>query len=188
MNYRHAFHAGNFADVVKHVTLQALLAQLSRKAKPWCYVETHAGRGSYRLDGPEARRAGEWRDGIGRLIDAGGPTALVDGYLRSVRSLPGNASGLSVYPGSPLLARAAMREGDRAILAELVSKAGRGTIATFCMPLGPPSWAVESPEEKRAEAEPRSLRSIRPPQPARPDAGQARILVLEDETLEVVLQ
>ena len=119
MNYRHAFHAGNFADVDKHVTLGALLDQLCGKDKPWCYVETHAGRGRYDLESPEARRAGEWRDGIGRLEDAVDLPDAVVRYLDRVRALAGNERQIRVYPGSPLLARAAMREGDRALLAEL---------------------------------------------------------------------
>jgi 23S rRNA (adenine2030-N6)-methyltransferase len=158
MNYRHAFHAGNFADAVKHVTLQALLTQLSRKAKPWCYVETHAGRGAYRLDGPEARRAGEWKDGIGRLVDAAGLPAPVDDYLRSVRSLPDNASGLCVYPGSPLLAQAAMREGDRAILAELVPEEA-AALKALCR--GDPRIAVHRMDGYQA------LKALLPPEPRR---------------------
>ena len=131
MNYRHAFHAGNFADVVKHVTVCALLDYLSRKDKPWCYVETHAGRGRYDLDGPEARRAGEWRDGIGRLADAGELPPAVIRYLEQVRALAGNEERIRVYPGSPLLARAAMRPGDRALLAELQTDEAAALRAEF---------------------------------------------------------
>jgi 23S rRNA (adenine2030-N6)-methyltransferase len=119
MNYRHAFHAGNFADVLKHVVLSVLLESLSRKDKPWSYVETHAGRGRYALDGPEARRSAEWRDGIGRLAGAEGLPGPVARFLDRVLGLPGNEGGLRVYPGSPLVARALMRPGDRAFFAEL---------------------------------------------------------------------
>ena len=131
MNYRHAYHAGNFADVVKHAILTALLGQLSRKEKPWCYVETHAGRGCYRLDGQAARRSGESAHGIGRLLDGRGlPRALRD-YRSRVLGLAGNERGLRLYPGSPLLARMLMRPADRAILAELQADEAAALKALF---------------------------------------------------------
>lgn len=131
MNYRHAFHAGNFADVAKHVILRALLESLSRKDKPWCYVETHAGRGRYRLDGPEAARSREWVDGIGRLVDDPGLTGVTARYRDAVLGLPGNERALSVYPGSPLLAHSCMRPGDRAVLAELQPEEAAALRALF---------------------------------------------------------
>jgi len=131
MNYRHAFHAGNFADVVKHVTLFCLLEHLNRKPKPWCYVETHAGRGHYRLDGAEARRGAEWPDGIGRLVDRRDLPGGIGRYLAQVSALTGNQAGLRCYPGSPLLARALMRAADRAILAELQPDEARALKKVF---------------------------------------------------------
>jgi 23S rRNA (adenine2030-N6)-methyltransferase len=131
MNYRHAFHAGNFADVVKHVILTALLERLSRKDKPWCYVETHAGRGCYRLDGQAARRSGESAGGIGRLLDARGLHEVSRGYRAMVLGLAGNERGLKLYPGSPLLARMLMRPEDRAILAELQAEEAAALKALF---------------------------------------------------------
>jgi 23S rRNA (adenine2030-N6)-methyltransferase len=118
MNYRHAFHAGNFADVFKHAILLALLDALTAKAKPLCCLDTHAGRGSYRLDEIEARRTGEWRDGIGRLFDAPDPPAPLRRYVEAVRAC--NPDGrLHLYPGSPLLAAHALRGNDRLVLCEL---------------------------------------------------------------------
>ena len=67
MHYRHLFHAGNFADVFKHLLLLALLESMNRKDKPWCYLDTHAGAGAYNLASNDAGRTGEWREGVGRL-------------------------------------------------------------------------------------------------------------------------
>lgn len=119
MNYRHAYHAGNFADVFKHTILLALLDALTAKAKPLCYFETHAGRGSYRLDGTEAETTGEWREGIGRLLAAATkPPTAIRRYIEAVRSF--NPDGeLHTYPGSPLLAAQALRANDRLVLCDL---------------------------------------------------------------------
>jgi len=111
MNYRHAFHAGNFADVAKHLTLVAALLQLQKKPGAVAVVDTHAGRGSYDLSGSEARRTGEAAAGIGRLTDlTGGPEALAV-YL-------GAALGGQSYPGSPLLAAKLLRPQDRLVAVE----------------------------------------------------------------------
>jgi len=120
MNYRHAFHAGNFADVFKHVALLGLLDALRAKPAPLCYVDTHAGRGVYDLSGDEAQRTGEYRDGVERLLHAGElPAALAD-YVARIRAFGVDAGGALVrYPGSPLLARDLLREHDGAILCEL---------------------------------------------------------------------
>lgn len=113
MNYRHAFHAGNFADVVKHALLVALLKPLAAKDKPFRVLDTHAGIGSYDLASEEATRTGEWRTGIARVAEAPDP-ALAD-YLRLVRE----AGWPRAYPGSPLIARAMLRPGDSLVLCEL---------------------------------------------------------------------
>lgn len=119
MHYRHSYHAGNFADVFKHVVLCALLQALSRKDKPWCYLETHAGAGAYDLAGEGASRTGEWRDGIGRLHGLGEGPPLLQAYLDVVRGVNGT-SALRQYPGSPLFAQAFAREQDRLVLCEKV--------------------------------------------------------------------
>lgn len=116
MNYRHAFHAGNFADVFKHAILLALLDALTAKDKPLCYFDTHAGRGRYALDDEEATRTGEWRDGIGRLLEGTAPPAL-HRYVDAIRAF--NPDGtLRNYPGSPLLAAQVLRANDRLVLCE----------------------------------------------------------------------
>jgi 23S rRNA (adenine2030-N6)-methyltransferase len=117
MNYRHAFHAGNFADVFKHTILLALLDALTTKDKPLCHFDTHAGRGRYALDEAEAAKTGEWRDGIGRLFDDPGPPAPLRRYVEAIRAF--NPDGtLQNYPGSPLLAARALRPDDRLVLCE----------------------------------------------------------------------
>ena len=119
MHYRHSYHAGNFADVFKHVVLCGLIQALNRKDKPWCYLETHSGAGAYDLEGEGAARTGEWRDGIGRLHGMGGAPALVQVFLDVVSGLNGTGA-LRHYPGSPLFAQALARERDRLVLCEKV--------------------------------------------------------------------
>lgn len=110
MNYRHAYHAGNEADCMKHALLVLLLRMLTRKAKPLFVLDTHAGIGSYDLAGPEAGKTREWERGIGRLRD--GEAAALSDFLSQV-------SEGATYPGSPALARALLRPGDRLALCEL---------------------------------------------------------------------
>jgi 23S rRNA (adenine2030-N6)-methyltransferase len=119
MNYRHAYHAGNFADVLKHVVLAAILDHLGRKPSPFCYLDTHAGRGSYLLTAAETQRAGEYRDGVLRVLDAPLPPPPVARYLDLVRELGYEEGHLVAYPGSPRIALGCMRTDDRAALCEL---------------------------------------------------------------------
>jgi 23S rRNA (adenine2030-N6)-methyltransferase len=123
MNYQHAFHAGNFADVHKHVVLTLLLDHLRTKPAAFRVIDSHAGSGRYDLFGAEAARSPEWRDGIARLVAAApelrqsAPFALVKPYFDIVAAQ--NASGaLRVYPGSPLIAKALLRPQDRLIACE----------------------------------------------------------------------
>lgn len=124
MNYRHAFHAGNHADVLKHVILSRLIALLSRKDAPFAYLDSHAGVGLYDLAGDQASRTGEWLQGIARLWQAEDvPDQLVD-YLEVIRAMnPGGV--LRHYPGSPELARMLTREQDRLHLNEKHPEDGR---------------------------------------------------------------
>ena len=119
MNYRHAFHAGNFADVFKHTILIGLLDALKAKQKPFCYMDTHAGRGHYRLTDSEAVRTGEAADGVQRLLETTGLPSLLDRYVSLVRSLNPGHDALVEYPGSPLIASRIMREQDQGILCEI---------------------------------------------------------------------
>ncbi len=116
--YRHAFHAGNHGDVLKHVVLVALLRHLQLKAKGLRFVDTHAGAGSYALDGAQANKRGEYRAGIGRLWQRSGAPEAVADYLRLVRRL--NPDGrLRRYPGSPWFALTLRRPQDELRLIEL---------------------------------------------------------------------
>jgi 23S rRNA (adenine2030-N6)-methyltransferase len=128
MNYQHAFHAGNFADVHKHVVLTLGLDYLRAKPAAFRVIDSHAGAGRYDLCGPEAARSPEWRDGIARLVAAapdlrgGAASALLKPYLDIVAAQ--NAGGaLRVYPGSPLIAKALLRPQDRLIACELEPRA-----------------------------------------------------------------
>lgn len=119
MNYIHAFHAGNFADVVKHVVLTRIIEYLKRKDAAFRVVDTHAGRGLYDLSSDEARRTGEWHDGIGRLEGQRFPgqvQALLQPYLDAVSA---GAGEIGEYPGSPLVARRLLRGQDRLFAIEL---------------------------------------------------------------------
>lgn len=131
MNYRHAFHAGNFADVVKHAVLARILTYLHGKASPFRVIDTHAGAGLYDLTGEEAERGGEWRDGIGRLVTAQLSRAtqeFVRPYLAVVDGCnEGSIAGhLARYPGSPLIASHLMRQQDRLVACEVEPSAFAG--------------------------------------------------------------
>lgn len=122
MNYRHGFHAGNFADVFKHALLARLLVYLTRKETPFRVIDTHAGEGGYDLAGEEAARTREWRGGVGRLADLSDAReeirALLAPYLDCLGAF--DAVGKpALYPGSPLIAQRLARAQDRAIFYEL---------------------------------------------------------------------
>jgi 23S rRNA (adenine2030-N6)-methyltransferase len=119
LSYRHAFHAGNHADVFKHVTLALILRSLQRKTTPFCYIDTHAGAGRYDLNSREAEKVGEYREGIARLWPRDDSPELVQDYRRVITSLNAPRQGeLRYYPGSPVLARELLRPQDRMVLIE----------------------------------------------------------------------
>ena len=128
MNYRHHYHAGNYADVFKHALMLPLLAGLQRKEKGLLYLDTHAGRGGYELEAttllPDGReRAPEWPAGIGRLWAEPQPPSILADYLVAVRAFNDrkgvNAGEMRFYPGSPCIVRDKLRPQDRAVLCEL---------------------------------------------------------------------
>jgi 23S rRNA (adenine2030-N6)-methyltransferase len=130
MNYRHAFHAGGFADVIKHIVLVRILTYLQEKPAALRVIETHAGAGLYDLNSDEGRRGGEWLTGIARVMQArfSEKTApLLKPYLDIVRAF-NPARELATYPGSPLIARALLRPQDRMTACEVEPKARKRLI------------------------------------------------------------
>src|ERR1700751_5807150 len=131
MNYRPAFHAGNFADVVKHIVLTRILLYLQEKQAAFRVIDTHAGAGLYDLTSEEAERGGEWLTGIARIMQARfseRALPLIKPYLDIVRSFNPHPARLERYPGSPLIARALLRPQDRLTVCEVEAGAVKGLI------------------------------------------------------------
>jgi 23S rRNA (adenine2030-N6)-methyltransferase len=121
MNYRHAFHAGGFADVIKHIVLVRILTYLQDKPAPFRVIDTHAGAGLYDLTGDEARRSGEWTTGVARVMQArfsDKAAPLIAPYLDIIRAFNPQRD-LQTYPGSPLIARALLRPQDSLVACEI---------------------------------------------------------------------
>jgi len=120
VNYRHAYHAGNVGDVLKHIVQILVLEHLRAKAKPFAVIDTHAGAGAHDLADDRATRTGEWRAGIGRLLDAQDTQDTpepVRAYLDLVRAVQAER-GVTLYPGSPLISARMLRPGDRLVAVE----------------------------------------------------------------------
>jgi 23S rRNA (adenine2030-N6)-methyltransferase len=163
MNYRHAYHAGNFADVFKHAVLARILTYLKLKPQPFRVIDTHAGAGRYDLTGVEAGKTGEWRDGIARVLAANHDAqvaSLLAPYLDAVAAVnvDRQLGELTFYPGSPVIARHLMRYDDYLVAnechpedAELLSAEFRNVHATKILKLD--GWqAIKSllpPKERR---------------------------------------
>lgn len=121
MNYRHIYHAGNFADVLKHAVLALVIEHLKLKEAPFRVIDTHAGTGLYDLASEEAQKTGEWWDGIGSILPAMRPPeieSILAPYLKIVCDENDGGERIVRYPGSPLVARRLMRPGDRLIVNE----------------------------------------------------------------------
>jgi 23S rRNA (adenine2030-N6)-methyltransferase len=173
LNYRHAYHAGNFADVVKHAALALVLEHLAAKDKPFAVLDTHAGIGRYDLAAIEAEKTGEYRDGILKVLDR--PHPALAPYLRVVAALnppdprsAGNAVP-RIYPGSPELIARLTRPQDRIQLVELHPEDAAALAAAYA---GDPRIAVYGEDGYAA------LKALLPPQPRRG-------LVLIDAPFEV---
>ncbi len=119
MNYRHAYHAGNFADVMKHAALTLVIEHLKQKEKPFFLLDTHAGTGLTDLGGEEARKTGEFQDGIARILADPNPHPALAPYLATLARLGCMGPAPMSYPGSPLIARELSRPGDRLAFCEL---------------------------------------------------------------------
>lgn len=169
MNYRHGFHAGNFADVHKHVALTLILDQLRQKATPFRVVDTHAGSGLYDLAGSEAARTGEWRDGIGRLTgfvavqpasaDTTAARTLLAPYLGAVATV-NQTGGIRRYPGSPLITQHLLRPHDRLIACELQPDAARALARSLGRDARAKSVAIDGWQALTAYVPPKERRGI----------------------------
>lgn len=160
MNYRHSFHAGNFADVLKHAVLARILLHLNGKPTPYRLIDTHAGSGRYDLNADDASRTHEWKDGIARLDRsplAPAAEALLAPYRTALSAIRAE-HGAEAYPGSPWLCRHAMRPFDRLIAAELHPQTYTKLVETLardsrCKPLAIDGWtalrANVPPKERR---------------------------------------
>jgi 23S rRNA (adenine2030-N6)-methyltransferase len=126
MNYRHIYHAGNFADVAKHVALIYCLDALKRKDAGFFALDTHAGRGIYDLQAPEAQKSGEALRGIQRLIDHDIDNPALTRYFAAIRAHRGKR--LACYPGSPALIAGSLRTQDRALFVELMPAEARAAM------------------------------------------------------------
>ncbi|MCX7086468.1 MAG: 23S rRNA (adenine(2030)-N(6))-methyltransferase RlmJ [Methylococcales bacterium] len=120
LSYRHSFHAGNFADVLKHLILQRMLAHLSKKDAPFCCIDTHAGAGSYDLSHAYALKNKEFAQGIGKVWQRDDLPPCMLEYVQQIKSFNRDAK-LTRYPGSPLLTQRLLRSKDRLICYELHS-------------------------------------------------------------------
>ncbi len=167
MNYRHAFHAGNHADVFKHVVLLAVIEALKRKPTPFVVLDTHAGRGRYALQDIAARRTGEADAGVVRVLGAKTDAIAIKRYQDALRRCNPDG-GLRIYPGSPLLAAMALRDDDRLICHETQPDEARALAALFA-------------RDRRVHVQPgdgyAALKSLLPPK-------QRRGLVLIDPPYE----
>ena len=176
MNYRHAFHAGNHADVIKHVAMLAICDALTAKPTPVFALDTHAGRGLYALDSNSAQRTGEAEDGIGRLLAEAPGNLLIQRYLQAVRVCR-QEHGRMAYPGSPWLLAHALREDDRIAVCELHPEEAAQLKANFA---ADPRVAVHARDGYAA------MKALLPPR-----AGETRLgrgLVLIDPPYEAQLE
>lgn len=119
LSYRHAFHAGNFADVLKHSVLTLVLEYMTRKEKGFYYIDSHSGAGMYQLADEYAQKTGEYKDGIAKLIEQQDLPEAIEPYIDLVKGLNRDQDELSLYPGSPGIARQFTRRQDSAHLFEL---------------------------------------------------------------------
>jgi len=162
MNYRHVYHAGNFADVLKHAVLALVIEHLKLKDAPFRVIDTHAGTGLYDLASEEAQKTGEWRDGIGRILAAEPPAeiaGILAPYLDVVRAGNG-AGGLLRYPGSPLIARRLLRPGDRLVANEAHPEDAARLAALFARDRAVKTLALDGWSALKALLPPRERRGV----------------------------
>lgn len=169
MNYRHSYHAGNYADVFKHVLLVPLVRAMQRKEKGFLYLDTHAGRGGYDLSLPSVLPDGRAREpehpaGIGRLWDADGLPPLVDDYLGLVRRFNARrgagAEERRFYPGSPWIVRQLLRPQDRMVLCELRPEEAEALDFDFAREAGVKVLAMDGYAALKAQLPPHEKRAL----------------------------
>jgi len=190
MNYRHAFHAGNHADVLKHIVQLALIDSLKRKDSPFFVLDTHGGRGRYLLASEESRKTLEAEDGVMRLMSQPKLPDVVERYLKAVQA-DNPVGAMITYPGSPLLAAQALRAQDRMAACELQPEEAQALKKLFAHDARVGVFEGDGYEKIRALVPPRvngakigrGLVLIDPPYEAQ-DAEYARILVALKEILE----
>ena len=173
MNYRHAFHAGNFADVLKHAVLVRILLHLRTKPAAFRVIDTHAGAGRYDLGGPEATRSLEWREGIERLVAAplGEPARLLLApYLDAIAAF-NNPGSLTCYPGSPALVRAFLRAQDRLLACELEPNAAAALARYLAGDRRSKALAIDGWTALHAYVPPKERRGLVLVDPSFEDAG-----------------
>ena len=164
MNYRHVYHAGNFADVVKHIILTRVIAYLQRKDAGFLYLDTHAGTGRYDLSSVEAQKTGEWRDGIGRLIAARAAipndiAPLLAPYFGCIERTMVDGM-LSSYPGSPRVAHAMRRRQDRISAIELHPQDHAALAAEFAGAHGIKVHNLDGWDALKAQLPPKEKRGV----------------------------
>ncbi|MGR4896093.1 23S rRNA (adenine(2030)-N(6))-methyltransferase RlmJ [Stenotrophomonas sp. LARHCG68] len=167
MNYRHAFHAGNHADVLKHIVMLAMIDALKRKDSPFFVLDTHAGRGRYLLSAEESRKTAEADDGILQLMALPQLPEVVEQYLRAVQA-DNPVGALVSYPGSPLMAARALREQDRMAACELQKEEAAALKELFA-------------HDRRVQVHPGngydSIRAFLPPKAGATKIGRALVLI-----------
>jgi 23S rRNA (adenine2030-N6)-methyltransferase len=179
MQYRHSFHAGNFADVHKHIALLALISALHKKAKGFLFLDTHAGEGLYDLAGADARRSAESEAGVTRLLAAARDLAeplspAIQNYVLAVATVRERlGGGTHSYPGSPLLAATALRDADQCVCVESLSQQARALQRV----LDQPALQVHAPVRVLSGDGYQQLKALLPP-------VQRRGLVLIDPPYE----
>jgi 23S rRNA (adenine2030-N6)-methyltransferase len=179
MNYRHVYHAGNFADVLKHAVLALVIEHLKHKPQPFRVIDTHAGIGLYDLASEEAQKTGEWQDGIGRLLADTPPphiAAILAPYLDVVRA-ENDGGALVRYPGSPLVARRLMRRGDVLVVNEAHPEDAARLKALFARDAAVKTLAIDGWTALKALLPPKERRGVTLIDPPFEEPGEFRRLV-----------
>jgi 23S rRNA (adenine2030-N6)-methyltransferase len=180
MNYRHIYHAGNFADVLKHAVLALVIEHLKLKEQPFRVVDTHAGVGLYDLASDEAQKTGEWRDGIGRVLADTPPAAIaaiLAPYLEVVKAENGGSADVTRYPGSPLIARRLMRRGDVLVVNEAHPEDAASLKALFAKDASVKTLAIDGWTALKAVLPPKERRGVVLIDPPFEEPGEFRRLV-----------